>query len=197
MNSPVVNSANVLIGSARLLVAPIGTPLPTIVANALVWVAAWKEVGATAKGTDIAYSPTYADVKVDESASPIGKILTTEKTVISCSMAEATLTNLSRAIAASTFTATPAGALQCGLEEVDAGSGMAINCMVGLEGIGTKGFARYIIGYKALASAAVKLAFARTTQTDIPLSLELLADTTQPLGKQLFKMVDIVAVATA
>lgn len=196
-NSPVITSANVLYGSARLLIAPLGTALPTVATTgAITWPAAWKECGATDKGTELQYSPSYTDVKVDESASPIGKILTTEKITISTALAEMTMTNLANAIAATTMTATAPGVGTAGTEEVDLGSGTVKYCMVGLEGVSPKQLPRYIVGYKALASAAVKLAFARTTPGNIPLSLELQADTTKALGQQLCKIVDITAVGS-
>ena len=138
-NTPTVTSANVLVGSARLLVAVLGTALPTVTpaTGALTWVEAWKEVGATEKGTDISYTPSVGDIKVDESPAPIGKILTTEKAIISATLAEATLTNLQRAISASTLTTVVAGSAVAGTTEVDVGSGLLTYCMVGLEGIGS------------------------------------------------------------
>jgi hypothetical protein len=198
-NTPVTTSANVLVGSARLLVAVLGTALPTVTpaTGALTWLPAWKEVGATEKGTDISYTPTIGDIKIDESAAPIGKLLTTEKCIISATLAEATLLNLQRSISASKLTTVVAEADVAGTTVVDVGSGVLTYCMVGLEGIGPGGLPRFIIGYKAMAAAAVKMAFARTTQTNIPIQFELLADTSKPLGEQLYKIVNIDAVATS
>lgn len=190
-------AANVLVGPARLLVAPSGSTLPTWVAGVLTWDPTWLEVGYTDKGTDLAYTPTVTDIDVDEETAPVKKILTKEKAIISCSMAEATLKNISRAISASIFTATPAGVGTPGLEEVDVGTGTLQECMVGLEGISPKGFERYIVGYRALAQSAVKMAFQRTTKTSIPLELDLLADSSKALGKRLYKMVDKVAAPTS
>ena len=48
-----------------------------------------------------------------------------------------------------------------------------------------------------MAAAAVKMAFARTVATNIPIQFELLADTTKALGSQLYKVVNIDAVATS
>jgi hypothetical protein len=194
-NRPVTTSANVMAASARILIAPLGTALPTVATTGvLTWVAAWKECGATEKGTDLSYTPSLTDVKIDESASPIAKLLASEKCILSCVLAESTLINLGNAIAADTQTITAPGVGTPGSTEMDLGGGAVAEVMVGLEGLNPTGLPRYLVGYKAVASAAVKLAFQRAAITTVPLSIELLADTTKALGSQLVKIVDITAI---
>jgi hypothetical protein len=191
-NVPVATTSNILVGSARLLVAPLGTALPTVSsAGVLTWPAVWKEQGATEKGTDLTYTPSFTDLNIDEAASPVGAVLKSEKTVVSCSLAEVTMNNLSTAVSASTSTTVEAGASVAGTTELDAGGAPVVYHMVGLEGVSPAGLPRYFVGYKAMATAAVKLAFQRATPTNIPLSLSLMADLTKPAGQQLFKIVNI------
>ncbi len=191
-NVPVATTSNILVGSARLLVAPIGTALPTVSsAGVLTWPAAWKEQGATEKGTDLTYTPTFTDFNVDESPSAVGAALKSEKAVISAVLAEVTMANLATAISASTSTPTAPAVGVAGTTELDIGGAPVVLHMVGLEGISPSGLPRYVIGWKALASAAVKQAFQRATPTNIPLSLQLMADLTKAPGQQLLKIVNI------
>jgi hypothetical protein len=93
---------------ARLLVAPIGTAIPTLdgTVDPVVFVAAWKEVGYTDQGVQISYQAGIKDITVDEEMAPVKKILDTEKASISTVLAEATLTNLDNAIAAAILSKT-------------------------------------------------------------------------------------------
>ena len=194
-NFPVGTAANVLVGPARILVAPKGTALPTLdgTVNPITWAAAWKEVGYTDAGTELAYSPSIKDIKVDEEMAPIQKLLDEEKCMLSASLAEATLQNLSNAITASIYTATPADATHAQLARIDIGTGAIAEVMVGFEGVSPAGLQRIMVGYRAIGQANMKMGFKRTDKTVFPVEWGLLADSTKPVGKRLLAIVDILA----
>lgn len=198
MNTPQGTAANVLVGPARMLVAPIGSDLPTLdgTEDPVTWPAAWEEVGYTDSGTDLTYNPTVKDINVDEEMAPVKKILDAEKATISCKCAEATLTNLNRAISASTLTPAAADASHAGIETLELGSGSLNEVMVGLEGLSPAGKQRVVIGFRAMAQANVQMAFKRGDKTITPLELGLLADSTKAKGKRLLKIVDFLTAKT-
>lgn len=195
MNIPTGNAANVLVGPARLLIAPIGTALPVVdgTVNPITWVAAWKEVGYTESGTTLAYNPAIKDIVVDEAMAPINKVLDGEKAMFGAQLAEATLQNMNYAIAASILTNSPLDGTHAQIARLDVGSGSLTQFMVGFEGLSPAGFQRVIFGYKAIAEANISLAFKRSTKLIIPVQFGLLADPTKVVGKQLYAMVDILA----
>jgi len=191
-------ASEVIVGPARLLIAPIGSTIPTLTSATVVWDAAWKECGYTDAGTDFSYAPSVKDIDVDEEASPVKKLLDKEKANITAKLAQATLDNLHAAISASKLsTAAAAGGGFVGTKTVKVGTGLLTETMVGLEGLSPEGFWRVIIGYRAIAQANVQLAFKRTDKTVIPVDFGLLADSTKPAGERLFLMVDMIAAATS
>jgi hypothetical protein len=204
-NLPQGDTSQVTIAPARILVAPLGTALPPINAATLVWPPAWKEVGYTEKGTDITPTPTITDFNVDELMSPAKKMTTAEKCVISAVLAQPTLQNLRYALAAlSDVDVADPDSTHPGTKRVTYGGGALQEVMIGLEGLSPEvdpdtgvNYWRMFVGYRAMASAAVKLAFGRTVMTTIPFQIELLADGTKDPGEQLFEMVDMVLPHTA
>lgn len=194
-NFPVGTAANVLVGPARILVAPKGTALPTVdgTVNPITWAAAWKEVGYTDAGTELSYSPTIKDIKVDEEMAPVQKLLDEEKAMLSAALAETTLQNLNYAVTASIYTATPADVTHAQLARIDIGSGSIAEVMVGFEGISPAGLQRIMVGYRAIGQANMKMAFKRTDKTLFPVEWGLLADSTKAAGKRLIMIVDILA----
>jgi hypothetical protein len=192
-NVPQGTAANVLVGSARLLVAPIGTALPTLdgTVDPVTFAAAWKEVGYTDGGCTLAYQAGIKDITVDEEMAPVKKILDTEKGSITCVLAESTLTNMDNAIAAAILTKTAGDATHARLETLDVGSGTLTENMIALEGKNQAGKQRIIIGYRSVPEANVSMSFKRGDKTMIPVTFGLIADPTQVAGKRLFKMVDL------
>lgn len=185
---------NVIQGSGKMYIAPIGTALPTLSTSTtlpLVWPAGWKAVGYTDDGVTIAYTPTFKDVVVDEEMAPIDKILTAEKAVISAKLAEATLVNLKNAISGSTL-ATAKGSPE-DTTTLKVGSSAANNkVMVGFEGPApSTQQTRVVIAYKAKAIGAISLHYQRTDKLTILGEFEVLADPTKPAGERLFEIVDL------
>lgn len=192
-NTPTGVASEVLIGPARLLIAPIGTTVPTLDGSVIpiTWDAAWKEVGYTEDGTMLSYSPTVKDIMVDEEMAPIKKILDAEKATISCKAAQSTLKNLNAAISASIYTHAAATVTDAETSTLDIGSGDLTEMMVGLEGLSPTGRQRIIVAYRGMAQANVQMSFKRGDKTITPIEFGLLADSSQTKGKRLFKIVDI------
>jgi hypothetical protein len=178
---------------ARLLVAPIGTAIPTLdgTVDPVVFAAAWKEVGYTDQGVQISYQAGIKDITVDEEMAPVKKILDTEKASISTVLAEATLTNLDNAIAAAILSKAAGDGTHARLETLDVGSGTLTENMVALEGKNQAGKQRIVIGYRSVPEANISMSFRRAEKTMIPISFGLIADPTQVAGKRLFKIVDL------
>lgn len=189
------SAANIIVGPARLLVAPSGTALPTLdgTVDPVTFVVAWKEVGYTDAGVQLAYTPGVKDIMVDEEMATVKKILDSEKCVLTTVLAEATLTNLSRAISASTLTQVAADVTHAQLDILEFGSGLLNEIMVAMEGLNQAGKQRIIIGYRAVAEANVQSTFKRNDKLMFPVQFGLLADSTKTAGKRLVKMVDLVA----
>jgi hypothetical protein len=179
----------VIVGSAKMLVADIGTALPVVTGNTLTWTD-WDEVGFTDDGIQLNYNPTVKEIEVDEVIPAVKRFLNGEKCSVLAKLAQATLANLNRAISGSTLTPTAAGGSNSAIDTLEFGSGGLIEKMVGFEGLSPAGGFRMFIGYIATAQANVQLAFKRAEKLVIPVEFSLVADTTKDPGKQLGKIVD-------
>jgi hypothetical protein len=189
------SAGNIIVGPARILVAPAGTALPTLdgTVDPVVFAAAWKEVGYTDAGVQLAYNPTIKPITVDEEMAAIKMILDGEKCTISAVLAEATLTNLNRAISASILTQSAADVTHAQLDILEFGSGAVNEVMVAFEGLNQNGRQRLGFAYRCVAGANVQSSFKRSDKTMFQIAFELLADSTKTAGKRLMKIVDLVA----
>lgn len=187
-----MNAQNVLVGSATLRVAPIGTTIPDFTTAPLTWDSAWTEVGYTKDGTKLDYNPTFTDITVDEEDAPIDKRLTGEKASISANVAEATLENIATAIAGVNGAPVVVAAVtgHKGTKTIKVGSGKAARMMVSLEGVSPDGLARVVVGYIGIATGNVSLAFKKNSELVIPMTFELMADSTKTAGERLYEIVD-------
>jgi hypothetical protein len=188
-------AAEVLVGSARLLVAPLGTTLPTLdgTVDPVVWDAAFKEVGYTEDGVTMAYNPTVKDIMVDEVMAPIRKLNDGEKCTIGAKLAQSTLENIGRGISASTWTHHVADGTHAEYATLEVGSGQLAEFIIGVEGLAPNGYQRIIIAYRGMAQSNVSLTFKRSDKVLTPVEFGLLADSTKDPGKQLFIMYDKLA----
>lgn len=183
--------ANILVGSVALRIAPSGTALPNLDGSTPInWPAAWTKVGYTEKGVDFAYTPSVKEMKVDEEIAGVLFVLDAEKADLSCDLSEGTLDNLNRAISASTLVKTAATSTQSAISTLYFGSGVLTEVMVGFEGFSPNGLSRVCVATRAVAQAAVKLAFKRADKVMTPVTFGLLADSTKPLGQRLVQIMD-------
>lgn len=94
-----VNAANLVMGPARLYVAPFGSTEP---ADSAVTPngptnppsAPWTDVGGTDGGVTFETDNTYTDLGVDQITMPVGSRLTAMKMTVTAKLSEMTLTNL-------------------------------------------------------------------------------------------------------
>lgn len=188
-------AANVLVGPARLLVAPIGSTLPTLdgTTNPVTWDAAFKEVGYTDDGVTLVYNPTIKDIMVDEEMAPVKKILEAEKCSVQVKLAEATLQNLARCISASTYAASAADSTHAQLASIKAGSGSITEVIIAFEGLNQAGLQRIFIGYRAIPQGNVSAQMRRSDKVVYTAEFGLVADSTKSAGQRLFEIVDILA----
>lgn len=182
------NAANVIAGPGILYVAPLGTTLPVVDGHGeapITWPMGWVAVGYTDDGIDSTYAPSIKEIMVDEETAPVFDILTTEKFTITCKMAEATLLNLSRAIAASAYTDDSTANETITLT----GGSLPLGyVMVGVQGPApNSGVGRIIILQKAIAKASISMKMTRKDKVVMPLSL----DARKIAGQPLFQIYDI------
>lgn len=187
------DATQIVAGSGVLYVAVLGSTLPSLDAHGeypVVWPAAWKAVGYTEDGIDMTYTPTIKPLHVDEETAPVGDVLTEEKFHVSAKLAEATLQNLNRAIAASAYTDDSTAESDI---NVKVGSKALNYTMVGVDGPapGTN-LRRVVIMQKAIATAAVSMKMQRKDKVIIPVSFEA----RQLSGQNLFQIHDFTSTAS-
>lgn len=186
------NVANVIVGSGILFVAPFGTAPPSLATlpTEAAWLAAgWKEPGYTDSGVEFDYTPGYKEIKVDEEASPVKRLLDTENLSITAGLAEATIENLNRAIAASTLTNPGTGIKTLVVGSLPDASipDLAIAFQGPSPGGGTD---RVIIAWKARVTSSIKLKYQRADKVVYAVTWGTTADSTQAAGAKLAKVVD-------
>lgn len=189
-----MDSGNVIVGSGVLRVAPIGTALPNVDGTwPVAYPSGWTQVGYTDDGVEIGYAPSWKDITVDEEMAPVKKKLVGEKMTISAKLAEATLDNLNRAIAAAkiaTAVNTPPTRDTVTLKVGSATDDEEL--MIAFEGPSTvANSTRILLAYRAKATAAISLKYNRQDKVMIPVEFEVLADSTKPAGERLAQIVDI------
>lgn len=185
----------IIVGPARMLIAPIGTTEPPVNVDPVVWDAAWKEVGYTEDGLQQGYNPTFKDVTVDEEMAPVDSFLNGESATLAVKLAEPTLDNLAYAISACTVSTVAAATDVPGTKKVAFGSGDAKRYMVGFEGLAPAGTLttkpwRIFVGFIAIAKGNVQLAMKRGDKTIIPVQFTLFADSSKAAGARLGYWVD-------
>lgn len=187
----------ILSGPGVLYVAPLGSTLPVVDATGeypVVWPVAWRAVGYTDSGIDIVYTPSLKTINVDEEASPVGDILTTEKFEIKATLAEATLENLQQAISASTYTDDSAAHSALLLKGGQTGSTFPLTyVMVGAQGPGPgTNKARVVLVQKAIPMGAISLKMTRKDNVKFAVTFEARRVNGQPL----YEIVDLTSTAS-
>lgn len=155
-----VTTTNLLMGPAKVYIAPFGTTEPL---NADIELAAeWTDVGGTLDGANINIEQTYTELLVDQIAMRVGSRLTSQNVSVTVNMAEATLANMRVA----TNTAAGAGTTF----ELDPTISNAEPNYVAVifEGQRPGGGNRRFIIRRALSIEAIEMAFTKDGQTVIP-----------------------------
>lgn len=90
--------ANIKLGPGRLYYAPLGTTEPASCSAALP--SAWKSIGYTENGTEIAITVTAEDIDVAEELESVDNVQTKRTVVVNVEMAESTKRRLLLAVGA-------------------------------------------------------------------------------------------------
>lgn len=98
-----VNAANLVLGPARLYVAPFGSTEPldsAVTPNGPTNPPSspWTDVGGTDGGVTFETDSTYTDLQVDQLTMMVGSRLTAMKMTVTAKLSEMTLTNLNTAL---------------------------------------------------------------------------------------------------
>lgn len=191
-----MDSGNVIVGSGLLYIAPKGTVLPTLTTQptSSTWTSAgFTEAGFTDDGVQYVYTPTFKNIDVDESMSPIAIRLIGEKLEVSAKLAEATLLNIAASIAGSTIVETGGRTVLTIGNPADPNQGEIVLGFQGpatqfQPGINTLG--RVYTLFRAKATAAVTYHAQRKDKVIISVKWEAIADSTQAAGGQLSEIID-------
>lgn len=90
------------LGAGTLYVAALGSTEPTDVTTS--WAAAWKEIGFTNEGSEIAIEISSDPIEVAEEIDPVLHVMSSRTVTISFAMAENTARNLTLALNGGTVT---------------------------------------------------------------------------------------------
>jgi hypothetical protein len=186
---------NIITGSAMLYQGPIGTAAPAMPSAAgasIIVPNTWTPLGYTDAGIKIAYDPTYKDITVDEEMSPVDDLMTAEKLVISCALAEITLQNLGRVL--STAVAPVAVASGVGVPATltfqQGGQQNTTKYAYLLIGNGPQGFPRMVNVYRAVATSKLDMTYKRGEKIMTPVEFTSLAYSANGIGNRLFQIID-------
>lgn len=196
------NSNNLMAGSVDFYYGPLGTPAPSmpLTANApLVVPAPWTKFGYTDAGITVAYQPAYKDIMADESMSALLKLKTGETLKCSAMLKEQTLENMQVALSGATFSEVQAGAGVADVATLDVGGSQAYTeyGILLVKPKGPYGFPRIINIYRCIPTANVSMAMKKDDVVMVPLEFDAMTYTPNPIGKQLFQMIEKRANATS
>lgn len=194
---------DVLIGYGRVYYAATGTAFPdeTSVAWGASWGGSWTSVGDTLEPITITGDREVFDVDIQQSVAPIKQSIVSQTMEIQTTLANHTAENL-KLVLLGTITTTAAGASQKAYKELNFGGETAPNLYaVGVEALykdasNNNQPVRYLF-YKASITLAGDINFDKGAATGIPISITVLADTTQSLGSQLGKIQIVTANASS
>ena len=120
------------------------------------------EVGYTEDGVNIEYNPTLADIKVEEDTFPVQRVITDEDMTVTCNMAEASLTNLEKAMS---------GAILAGAV-ITIGGGLVQEIAIKIVGVAPSGGTRTIYLPYVNPMGTVGMAYRKGIKTVVPVSFK-------------------------
>jgi hypothetical protein len=184
------NAANVISGPAVIYVAPAATAFPSFASlpAASAWTGAgFVAVGYTDTGVDITDTPSVKEIVPDEVISPVKQIVTGLKTEIKFTLLEATLENISKAIALASLNNPGTG-----IKTLSVGSGNPLQeFTLGLVGPGIGGSGQRVLAVNRVNSlAAVQQNYTRKDVTKVAVTFTALADSTKASTADVYQVVD-------
>lgn len=162
MTPPVINTINVLVGTATLFTAPAGTaaPLDTI-AGGDDWGSPWTYIGATEEGVTVAYGTTTSDTTVEEQATPVLVNVTAVQFELRFSLSEDTVESMKLAYGAGGSIATITGSTGIAAKKRLTLSSKLAKLAAGFEGVNAQGFPRRVYVPAVLSIGDVSTAYRR------------------------------------
>ena len=198
-------SNDVLVAEANILYAPKGTAFPdeTTVAwnDFAAWDAAWKHLGYTAESSRIGYNYDIFELEVEQTTQPVIQRKVRERFTLDFVLAQFQGESLAL-VTGGTATDTPAGVSQKGFTKVVAGGDTNLNeYLFAIEGYrpdtnGDKQPVRIFV-HRTTIRLNGNIQFSKNAGTTVPVQIAGLADTSKPVGQQLFEAHLITAPATA
>jgi hypothetical protein len=145
-------------------------------------------IGYTDDGVEFDHANTFKEITVDEELDSVDQLLTGQKTEVKLKMAQASLQNLGRCIAGSTFIATgDKNILRFGSPTPD----QIKEFVIGFQGPAPSGDANRVIGiWRTKNLAAVAHKYQRTDKVMFEVNFTGLADSSMPKGQRIGFMVD-------
>lgn len=187
-----VNSANLVLGPARLYVAPFGSTEPldsAVTPNGTTTPPSspWVDVGGTDGGVSFDAELGYTDLNVDQVIMPVGSRLTDMKMSIVTKLAEMTLSNLNAALNSICATSSGSGYstldIQVGTSSTQpAYAAMIIDGWAPFLNTGQPALRRIIVR-KILSQAKVSMMFDKKTQQsyDVTLNAYFVSNSINPV----------------
>jgi hypothetical protein len=192
---PSFNIQNVLYGTGILLVATVGTSVPSDqnLGVGSAWLGlGWSYVGSTEAGVTLTFNPATQDIMVEEQPNPADVAINTADIQITTSLSEETLTNINLAWGnGGTIAVTPAGAGQPGKSVLTMSLAFQQLAAV-LIGQNQSGYARVMSVPQVFSAGQVQTAYRRAAQQRLyPLTLSAVCPFTE------ITWTDLTSVATS
>jgi hypothetical protein len=164
--APTYDRTNVLVGQARVFVAPYNPVVPVTlpaetVALGGTWPAPWVPIGATEAGVSLLFKRETEDVMIEEQLTPI---VTNTKSVdlrVNTTLSEDTLQTMKLAFGGGTITVTAASSGVIGKETLVISSDLD-QLVVGMEGVNKYGFYRRVLIPLITSAADVEAVYRRS-----------------------------------
>lgn len=194
--------SNLIAGTPKLYIAPVGEPLPQV--NALTPPSInigtpggnWSAVGFTMEDWTMPYSPTMQAIEVNEHAAAVKHVLVREQLRLGVMLAENDMASWSQAINTATLATVSAGAGQTAQDTFAVGDGKVAPVSLLVVGDNPEGGSRIIHIYKAVQQGEVTFTFSREHRGH-QVEFEAQADPAKAAGARLFQVYDITAAASS
>ena len=182
--------ANILVGVAKLYVAPEGEAEPDITGDSITWGGNWAELGFSEDGVAAEYTPEFFDAVIDQALTPVKRVLTAESLILRIGLAEADLDRLSIAISGAAFSTIAQGSGQSAQDVIKIGGGAAVVKKLGFEGKSPEGGFRVMFVHRVNSIEAVAQSYKKGEKTIFPVAFAALADLAKAAGEQLCQIND-------
>lgn len=195
--------SDILISPATVWYAPVGEPLPdeTSISFGEDWGGNWESLGYTLQPLSLMYTREIFSLFVEQITPPVKRKKVQEDYAIETVLAEFTGANIGL-LFDGTVTSTNAGASQVAFTQVKAGGKSTLDDYAwGFEGVyqddANNEHPVRIFFAKGNATLNGNLTFAKNAGVGIPLRVDMLPDTTQPVGQQYITVQIVTAPASS